>query len=76
MVLRFLLDDILFLGFQISVSFKYIIFYIIYMRAKTITIPMEEYERLKKLDEIDYNLISQLVDSLEDAKNGNIHRVA
>jgi len=46
------------------------------MRAKTITIPMEEYERLKKLDEIDYNLISQLVDSLEDAKNGNIHRVA
>lgn len=46
------------------------------MKAKTITIPMEEYERLKKLDEVDHNLISQLVESLEDAKNGDIRRVA
>ena len=44
--------------------------------AETVTIPRKEYERLKKLEKVDHELISQLVDSLEDAKHGRIRRVA
>lgn len=43
---------------------------------ETITIPKIEYERLKKLEQVDHDLISQLVESLEDAKHGRIRRVA
>jgi len=43
---------------------------------ETVTIPREEYERLKKLEKVDHELISQLVESLEDAKQGRIRRVA
>ena len=43
---------------------------------ETVTIPREEYERLKKLEKVDHELISQLVESLEDAKRGRIRRVA
>ncbi len=43
---------------------------------ETITIPKEEYERLKKLEKVDHELISQLVESLEDAKQGRIRRIA
>ncbi len=43
---------------------------------ETITIPKAEYERLKKLEEVDHDLISQLKESLEDAKQGRIRRVA
>jgi len=46
------------------------------MATETITIPRAEYERLKKLEEIDHGLIEQLIDSLEDAKHGRIRRVA
>ncbi len=46
------------------------------MKTDTITIPIEEYERLKKLEKIDHDLISQLTESLEDAKHGHIRRVA
>lgn len=49
-------------------SFKYM--------AETVTISRKEYERLKKLEKVDHELISQLVDSLEDAKQGRIRRVA
>jgi len=43
--------------------------------TETVTIPREEYERLKKLDKVDHNLIQQLVESLEDAKAGRIRRI-
>ena len=43
---------------------------------ETVTIKKEEYERLKKLEKVDHDLISQLVESLEDAKHGRIRRVA
>ncbi len=46
------------------------------MASDTITIPRSEYERLKRLDKVDFELISQLVESLEDAKKGRIRRVA
>ena len=46
------------------------------MNTDTITIPIEEYERLKKLEKIDHELIAQLTESLEDAKHGRIRRVA
>ena len=43
---------------------------------ETVTISKEEYEKLKKLEKVDHELISQLVESLEDAKHGKIRRVA
>ena len=43
---------------------------------ETVTISKKEYERLKKLDKVDYELIRQLVSSLEDIKAGRIRRVA
>ena len=46
------------------------------MAPEMVTIPKEEYERLKRLEQIDHNLIEQLVESLEDAKHGRIRRVA
>ncbi len=46
------------------------------MATETVTISRAEYERLKKLEEVDHNLIEQLVESLEDAKVGRIRRVA
>ena len=46
------------------------------MFMETITISKKEYERLKKLDKVDHDLIKQLVSSLEDIKAGRIKRVA
>ncbi len=46
------------------------------VEMETVTIPKEEYERLKKLDKVDHDLIKQLVSSLEDIKAGRIRRVA
>jgi hypothetical protein len=46
------------------------------MTTDTVTIPRTEYERLKKLEKVDHDLIQQLVESLEDAKHGRIRRVA
>ena len=44
--------------------------------AETITIPKEEYGRLKKKAEIADNIIYQLEMSLRDAEAGRIRRVA
>ena len=44
--------------------------------AATVTILKVEYERLKKLEKVDHELLEQLLDSLEDAKKGRIRRVA
>ncbi len=50
---------------------------------ETVTISKEEYERMKKneerlrkLEQIDYDLIRQIKASLEDVKHGRIRRVA
>ncbi len=46
------------------------------MSDKTVTISMEEYQKLKRLEEINTELIEQLIKSLEDVKKGRIKRVA
>ena len=46
------------------------------MKQETVTIPKKEYKRLKKLENVDRNLIKQLVSSLEDIEAGRIKRVA
>ena len=43
---------------------------------ETVTIPKSEYERLKKLEEIDLDLIRQFTSSLEDLKHGRFKRFA
>lgn len=43
---------------------------------ETITIPKEEYKRLKKLEQLDFDLIRQFASSLEDLKKGKFKRVA
>ena len=45
------------------------------MKQETITIPKEEYKRLKKLEKIDWNLVQSFKNSLEDLKEGRIKRV-
>jgi predicted CopG family antitoxin len=46
------------------------------MKQETITITKEEYERLKKLEELDFDLIRQFAGSLEDLKKGRFKRLA
>ena len=46
------------------------------MRMQTVTIPKEEYKRLKRLEKIDYDLVRQFASSLEDLKKGRFKRVA
>ncbi len=42
---------------------------------ETITISKAEYERLKKLEKIDWELVESFKRSLEDIKEGKIRRV-
>lgn len=46
--------------------------YLITMTSATVTIPKSEYDALKKHKEIDEVLIKQLINSLEDVKQGRI----
>ena len=46
------------------------------MVAETVTIPRSEYDRLKKLEELDFDLIRQFSSSLEDLKKGRFKRLA
>jgi|TARA_Y100000310_G_C20277349_1_gene620903 hypothetical protein len=43
---------------------------------ETVTIPKKEYDRLKKLEDLDFNLIRQFANSLEDLKHGRFKRLA
>ena len=43
---------------------------------ETVTIPKSEYEHLKKLEKIDFELMKQFSGSLEDLKKGNFKRLA
>ena len=42
---------------------------------ETITIPREEYKRLKKLEDIDWELVESFKNSLEDLNAGRVKRV-
>jgi len=42
---------------------------------ETITIPKQEYEKLKMQANIDVDLLKQLTDSFKDIKEGRIRRV-
>ena len=44
--------------------------------SETVTISREEYDRLKRLEIVDHELIGQFKESLEDVKHGRIRRVA
>lgn len=46
------------------------------MSQETVTIPMDEYDRLKKKAEIADDIVYQLELSLKDAESGRIKRVA
>ena len=41
----------------------------------TVTIPKEEYARLKKLEQVDWELVGKFKRSLEDVKSGKIKRI-
>jgi hypothetical protein len=43
---------------------------------ESVTIPKSEYLRLKRLERIDYKLIRQFANSLDDIKNGRVRRIA
>ena len=43
---------------------------------ETITISKAEYQRLKKLEQLDFDLIRQFASSLEDLKHGRFKRLA
>ena len=42
---------------------------------ETITIPKEEYKRLKKLESVDWEIVESFKRSLEDLRAGRIKRV-
>lgn len=46
------------------------------MEAEMITIPRKEYEHLKQLEVIDFDLIRQFASSLDDLKHGRFKRLA
>ncbi len=43
---------------------------------ETVTITREEYDRLKKLEEVDFELVQQFNDSLRDLKEGRFKKLA
>lgn len=43
---------------------------------ETVTIQETEYKRLKKLEQLDFNLIKQFASSLEDLKRGRFKKLA
>ena len=43
--------------------------------AETVTIPKKEYERLKKLEDIDWELVESFKRGLEDVRHGRIRQV-
>ncbi len=42
---------------------------------ETVTIPKEEYDYLKKLEKVDWELVQSFKNSLEDLKAGRVKRV-
>jgi len=48
---------------------------IITMKSDTVTIPRQEYEKLKMQAEVDIELLKQLMESFKDIKEGRIRKV-
>ena len=64
-----------------SLFFKKVVLYTLIiintnMTQETVTISRKEYEDLKKLKELDYDLIRQFSSSLQDLKQGRFKRLA
>ena len=45
------------------------------MTQETVTIPKEEYEKLKKQSQLDMDIMHQLISSFKDIKEGKVRRV-
>lgn len=43
---------------------------------ETVTIPKKEYEHLKRLEKVDFELLAQFKNSLEDVKAGRVQKMA
>ena len=46
------------------------------MAAEMVTIPKAEYERLKELEKVDFDLVRRFERSLEDLKHGRVKCLA
>ena len=73
-IIRFISFDLTFT--EKEPIFLYIRTDIVLIEMETVTIPKEEYERLKKLEQLDFDLIRQFASSLEDLKQGRFKRLA
>ena len=49
--------------------------YCIIMKAKTVTIPKEEYERLKKIEKLDKALLEDIAHGIKDILSGKVKEV-
>jgi len=45
------------------------------MKGATVTIPREEYEKLRMQAEVDTDLLKQFIESFKDIKKGRVRRV-
>ena len=45
------------------------------MATETVTIPRAEYERLKEMSQVDWELVEKLKKSFEDIKHGRITEI-
>ncbi len=45
------------------------------MPTETVTIPKKEYDRLKELEKVDWELVGKFKKSLEDVQQGRVERV-
>ncbi len=46
------------------------------MKTQTVTIPKKEYQRLKQLEKIDFELVQKFKNSLSDLKQGKFKFLA
>src|SRR3989338_11179841 len=46
-----------------------------HMAQETVTIPKEEYQKLKRQAQIDMDILQQLISSFKDIKEGRVRRV-
>ncbi|MBI3037100.1 hypothetical protein HYY73_05130 [Candidatus Woesearchaeota archaeon] len=45
------------------------------MTQETVTIPKEEYQKLKRQSQLDMDILHQLMSSFKDMKEGKVRRV-
>jgi len=61
-------------GFGIPKIFKDD-YYLLIMATEMVQVPKEEYDRLKEMSQIDWELVEKIKNSLEDVKHGRITEV-